>query len=221
MIFPFKGEYRVTRKFGIKDPAYHNYPDSRHSGTDWGLPENTPLYAAMDGTVEIYNRDSSVKVGRGKEVSLLSGNTDVNTCHMNRIDVVQGQFVKEGQQIGLSGYTGYVIDAGGNVGTPEGAHLHAEVKVNGQYVDPEQYFKKEEDDMFTDTQIDHIISLCYNLISAKPPTDADFKLHREQFKTQKLAWMEQLLEGFDKTNNVAWKKPGEYLPVGQLFVKKG
>lgn len=143
----FNGNFPVTRAFGIKDPAYAGYPDSRHPGTDYGLPAKTPttgtpLVAGMSGQVTAINRDSSIHTGRGKEVVITNGNKQRKTCHMNRIDVTTGQLVKEGQPIGLSGYTGYVIDAQGNIGTPGGAHLHDELMIDGKYVDLEKYLKE-------------------------------------------------------------------------------
>lgn len=144
VILPFKGNYPVTRPFGEgPDPVYANYPESKHPGTDWGLPANTPLIAAMDGVATIYNRDMSIKKGRGKEVSIANGNKDVNTCHMNRIDVTGGQFVKKGQQIGLSGNTGYVLPAPTILNPNAGAHLHAELLIDGKYIDLNKYVKEQ------------------------------------------------------------------------------
>lgn len=141
----FNGDYPVTRAFGIQDAAYANYPESRHPGTDFGLPADTPLVAGMSGTVRVYDRDSSVKVGRGKEVVITNGIYQRKCCHMNRIDVQDGQQVEEGQPIGLSGYTGYVVDAAGQVGTPGGAHLHDELLIEGIYAPVLDYLSKGDD----------------------------------------------------------------------------
>lgn len=132
----------------MRDPAYANYPGSLHPGTDFGLPANTPLVAGMSGTVTIYDRNPNIHVGRGKEVQILNGNKQRRTCHMNRIDVSDGQVVTEGQPIGVSGYTGYVVDVVDGreqVGTPGGAHLHDELLINGQYVNLEDNLNQEDD----------------------------------------------------------------------------
>jgi murein DD-endopeptidase MepM/ murein hydrolase activator NlpD len=50
-------------------------------------------------------------------------------AHLSRIDVVAGQDIEKGQQIGLSGASGRV----------NGPHLHWGIKVNGIYVDPLQF----------------------------------------------------------------------------------
>lgn len=134
MRLAFNGNYPMTRDFGIYDPAYAAYPGSKHPGTDWGLPADTQLVANQSGTVTVYDRDPNIHKGRGKEVVITNGNKQTKTCHMNQIDVSNGQYVVEGQPIGLSGYTGYVVDNNGNVGTPKGAHLHNELLIDGIYV---------------------------------------------------------------------------------------
>lgn len=139
----FNGNYPITRPFGVYDPAYANYPGSKHPGTDYGLPANTPLVAGMSGTVTTYRRSGAS--GRGNEVVITSGPVQRKACHMNRVDVETGQKIEEGQPIGLSGYTGYVVDAQGNVGTPDGAHLHDELLIDGVYVPLEEYLTEGED----------------------------------------------------------------------------
>lgn len=149
ILFPFTGNYPVTRKFGGKpDPVYKNYPGSTHPGTDYGLPADTPLRASISGKVTVYDRPASLKTGRGKEVVVTDiDGVQVKTCHMNRIDVRDGQMVKARDFIGLSGFTGYVIDYLGRIATREGAHLHVEVMRQGKYVDPEKQFNNEQEVM--------------------------------------------------------------------------
>lgn len=141
----FSDNYPITRKFGVFGSEYSNYPGSKHPGTDYLVPANRPLLANQSGTVTIFDRPASLKTGRGKEVVITKGNKQTKTCHMNKIDVVNGQQVKEGQAIGLSGHTGYVIDSQGNIGTPAGAHLHNELMINGQYVNIEDNLNQEDD----------------------------------------------------------------------------
>ncbi len=155
---PFDGTYQITREFGVKAPEYAGYPDSRHPGVDFGLPADTPLKAAIDGVITVIDRPANVKVGRGKEVVVTNGPVSFHTCHMNRVDVKTGQMVKSGQPIGLSGYTGYVVDYQGKVGTPAGAHLHFEKKVNGVYTDP----LEEDVNKFTPAQINQLFVIAFN-----------------------------------------------------------
>lgn len=139
MIRAFKGSYPVSRRFGVVDSAYKNYPGSRHPGTDYPLPVNTPLYAGIAGTVTVIYR--STYVGRGNEVIITNGNIVRKYCHMNRIDVKNGQKVTEGQLVGLSGNTGYVLPRPTASNPNAGAHLHDELLIDGTYIDLEQYLK--------------------------------------------------------------------------------
>lgn len=206
MRYPFNGTYPVTRPFGGKpDPVYANYPGSTHPGTDYAVPANTPLLAAMDGTVTVCDRPKDLKTGRGKEVSIAQGVLDVNTCHMNQITVNNGQFVREGQQIGLSGNTGYVLPAPTPAKPNAGAHLHFEVLENGKYVDPETKFKEADMPSLTATEIDEFISQAYQKIAGRPPADKEFVFHRKNFASYGPVWALRMVEGF-KGDDVAWKK---------------
>lgn len=158
MRLSFSGGYSITRTFGVYDPAYANYPGSCHPGTDWGLPANTQLLAGMSGRVSIIDRDPALHIGRGKEVVITNGNLQRKTCHMNRIDVADGQQVTMGQPIGLSGFTGYVIDAAGGIGTPGGAHLHDELLIGGIYVPLVVHLTNKEEDMIIDEELANLLA---------------------------------------------------------------
>lgn len=143
MRLAFNGDHPISNQFGIYDPsAYARYPGMRHPGTDFALPANTPLMAGMNGYVTAIHRTGMV--GRGNEVVITSGKMQRNTCHMNHIDVKTGQWVEEGQYIGSSGNTGYVVDYLGRVGTEEGAHLHDELLINGEYVSLMEHLEGED-----------------------------------------------------------------------------
>lgn len=133
---PYNGSAKVTRAYGVVDAVYANYPSSKHPGTDYGIVENYPLVAAISGKVTTYPRGNT-KTGRGNEIVITNGSTQVKYCHLNQIDVANGSVVTEGQQIGLTGWTGYVLPK-----SPEGSHLHFEVLKDGSYVDPETQYNQ-------------------------------------------------------------------------------
>lgn len=178
----FDGNYPVTREFGVKDPAYANYPGSKHPGTDYGVPANTPLKAGISGWVTTYDRPAGIKVGRGKEVIITDGDTERKYCHMNRIDVPSGRYVSEGTTVGLSGYTGYVVDAQGKVGTPGGAHLHDELLIDGQYLDLEEQ-NLEEEEMPNDGDITNMARFGHQDPNYKPPKNI-----LDHYKNPKFGW---------------------------------
>lgn len=161
MILPFTGSYPVTREFGVYDPAYANYPGSRHPGTDYGLPSNTSLVAGMSGIVTVYDRDPAIKTGRGKEVKIEFANFTYKVCHMNRILVANGQFVREGQPIGLSGNTGYSL----------GPHAHVELLVNGQLTDIEEYLKENDMQLSTAEEVNAL----WQLNGLRAPNEKEVK----------------------------------------------
>ncbi len=112
---------------GRTDPAtgaykYHYAIDlCRYSGTS-----NQNVVAAADGTVVTAEWHSSY----GYYV-LIAHDTGVYTlmAHNNSLLVSEGQRVSQGEVVALSGSTGYVT----------GAHVHFEVRVNGEKVNPLNY----------------------------------------------------------------------------------
>jgi Membrane proteins related to metalloendopeptidases len=94
-----------------------------HRGVDYAAPRGTPVYAAGNGKV--------IKTGysnaNGKYVFIQHGNTyTTKYLHLSKISVKQGQTIKQRQQIGAVGSTGYAT----------GPHLHYEFLVNGTHTNP-------------------------------------------------------------------------------------
>ena len=97
-----------------------------HKGVDLAAPAGTPVYATADGTVGMAQWYSSY----GKYVSIEHG-ADLETryAHLSNYIVAPGQSVKKGQLIGYIGTTG----------RSTGPHLHYEVRVAGEAVNPVPY----------------------------------------------------------------------------------
>jgi murein DD-endopeptidase MepM/ murein hydrolase activator NlpD len=116
-IWPVNGP--ITSPFG---PRWGGF----HPGIDIGVPEGTPIHAAAAGTV-IY---CSWEDGYGNLVVIDHHNGLATAyAHQSKIEVSCGQDVTQGQEIGLTGCTGYCL----------GPHLHFEVRVDGNPVDPLGY----------------------------------------------------------------------------------
>ncbi|MBP0019422.1 MAG: M23 family metallopeptidase [Cyanobacteria bacterium SBLK] len=102
LINPAPG-YPITSGFGPR-----SRPCARcskyHPAVDLGTPMNTPIKAADGGTVigaEWWD-------GYGKTIVIDHGNgMKTRYSHLNAIEVRVGQQISQGQQIGLSGATGY------------------------------------------------------------------------------------------------------------------
>jgi murein DD-endopeptidase MepM/ murein hydrolase activator NlpD len=100
--------------------------ESCHPGIDIAVPSGTPIRAVADGAVAIAGPSS----GYGNYTCIDHGG-GLSSCyaHQSSIGVSVSQHVSQGQVIGAVGCTGLCF----------GDHLHFEVRVNGQVVDPMGY----------------------------------------------------------------------------------
>lgn len=120
MAWPTNG--RLTSPFGMRVHPILRYR-RMHWGVDIGAPHGSPIYAAMDGRVEL----AGWRGGGGNTVKLShSGGLGTGYLHMSRIAVSPGQQVRRGQIVGYVGSTGLST----------GPHLHYEVYRNGSAVNP-------------------------------------------------------------------------------------
>ena len=124
------GNLKLTSAFGYRMHPIDLVPHS-HTGIDVAAAGGTPIYAAKGGQVIMSVYGSGVNWSYGNFVVIDHGDgTTTLYAHMSRRAVSEGQLVSQGQTIG------YV----GNTGNSKGNHLHFEVRVNGQRVDPEGCF---------------------------------------------------------------------------------
>lgn len=121
--YPVDMQYKIIQRFGEN---LKSYPKRQgHPGTDWQLPTLNNLYAVADAKVKFagYRPES----GYGREVDLLVNNRWlVIYGHLSEYHVQQGDMVKRGDVIGLSG--GDPNDDDPIDGMSGGAHLHLEVR---------------------------------------------------------------------------------------------
>lgn len=124
MIWPVDGP--ITSGFGGRDiGGGYEY----HPGIDIGVPEGTPIRAALGGTV-IFTQSEASSGGYGNYTCIDHGG-GLSTCyaHQTAFAVAAGQSVSQGDVIGYVGNTGYSF----------GAHLHFEVRIYGEVTDPMGY----------------------------------------------------------------------------------
>ena len=126
-VWPLPCSQRVTSRFGTRaDPftgesRYHSGIDIDGFGND-----GAPVIAAASGEVITASYDSSY----GNYVIIDHGGTSTVYAHMSGLAVSYGQTVSQGETIGYVGATGRAT----------GTHLHFEVYVGDERVDPAQYF---------------------------------------------------------------------------------
>ena len=99
-----------------------------HAGLDFRGPIGAPIYAAASGTVSY----AGARSGYGNCVEISHGNGLLTRyAHMSRIESHVGQAVKPGEVIGRIGSTG----------RSTGPHLHFEVRINDQPVNPRPFLE--------------------------------------------------------------------------------
>jgi len=102
-----------------------------HLGVDYAAATGTPVRSVGDGTVEF----AGVQTGFGNVVIVQHANHNETVyAHLSRINVRQGQPIKQGENVGLVGATGWAT----------GPHLHFEFRVNGVHRDPTTIARKSE-----------------------------------------------------------------------------
>lgn len=125
LTFPAPGYSVGGRRFGMqRHPVYGTY--RMHSGVDIGCPTGAPLVAADSGVVI----HSGPRGGYGNTVIVdHGGGISTLYAHQSATAVGTGQSVGRGQVVGYCGSTG----------VSTGSHLHFEVRLNGNPVDPMPY----------------------------------------------------------------------------------
>jgi hypothetical protein len=116
------GTYTVTATFGDCSSLWA----SCHTGIDLAAPAGRVISAAHAGRVTTVGWDGD---GYGNYTVITTGNIDVYYGHQTSIEVSEGQIVAAGQPIGTVGATGNTT----------GTHLHFEVRVDDQAVDPDPF----------------------------------------------------------------------------------
>jgi hypothetical protein len=127
---PIAGDIDESSPFGIRtDPIVHEA--AMHTGIDFRGDTGDPIRATATGTVTVAGWTG----GYGKMIEIDHGNgLATRYGHLSEIDVDVGDIVRAGSIIGKLGSTG----------RSTGPHLHYEVRVKGEAVDPQKYLDAGE-----------------------------------------------------------------------------
>jgi murein DD-endopeptidase MepM/ murein hydrolase activator NlpD len=124
----------ITQPFGptsfVLEPRFGGYPHF-HTGVDLAAPLGKPILAAANGIVVAVGHSN---VGYGNYVIIAHGSGVMTLYgHLLTTFVKVGQHVARTEPIGREGSTGFST----------GPHLHFEVRINGQVVNPLRYLPPE------------------------------------------------------------------------------
>jgi murein DD-endopeptidase MepM/ murein hydrolase activator NlpD len=124
----WNGEFQPPVKAQISDVfgtsrTFNGKTQSVHQGLDYAVPEGTPVAALNSGTVllaqSLFFEGNCVVLDHGQGLLTLY-------LHLSKIEVKEGDRIKSGEKIGLSGGTGRAT----------GPHLHVAVRWQGVYLNP-------------------------------------------------------------------------------------
>lgn len=122
---PVRSNYRLTSGFGARWGRLH-------AGTDFAGPVGTPIYATADGVVI----EAGWVSGYGRLIKIQHEfGIETRYAHLSAMRVEVGQRVSRGDLIGDMG----------NSGNSTGPHLHYEIRVGGEPVNPMIYIRAGQD----------------------------------------------------------------------------
>lgn len=125
-LWPVEG--RLMSSFGGRTDPFSG-EGAIHTGVDLSAPQGTPVHAAADGIV--VHADWSG--GYGRLVIVDHGNgLQTYYGHLSRFEVVTGQEIRRGDILARSGSSGRVTSP----------HLHYEVRMGGNPINPYPYLAK-------------------------------------------------------------------------------
>jgi len=124
----------LSSGFGLRVSPFHGNVVTRHNGVDIAADVGTPVHATADGVVAYAGRFGTfgnyVRIDHGFGIS-------TRYAHNSKVLVKKGQHVHRGD----------VISVVGSTGRSTGPHVHYEVLVHGQPVNPQNFFLEHLSDL--------------------------------------------------------------------------
>ena len=122
-VTPIEG--RITSRYGVSS----SLRKSTHTGLDIAAVQGTDIHVIADGTVT----SASYNGAYGNLVKVDHGNgVETWYAHTSKMLVKKGDTVKAGD----------IIAKVGSTGNSTGPHLHLEIRINGEHVNPQNYLYK-------------------------------------------------------------------------------
>ena len=124
---PITAKWRLSSPYGNRADPFTGVKKF-HTGMDMAAPTGTPVKAALDGKVVAVSYNQVY--GNYVIISHINGYQTLY-AHLHSATVKAGQYLQQGQKLGLVGSTGYST----------GPHLHFTVYKNGKLVNPHELIK--------------------------------------------------------------------------------
>jgi murein DD-endopeptidase MepM/ murein hydrolase activator NlpD len=125
-IWPVNG--RLMGGYGVRSDPFSG-EGAMHTGVDITAPLGTPVHATADGIVIHAGWNN----GYGRCVIVDHGNNyQTWYAHLSRMDVMEGEEIRQGEILGAVGVTG----------RSTGAHLHYEVRIGSTPVNPYRFLAR-------------------------------------------------------------------------------
>jgi murein DD-endopeptidase MepM/ murein hydrolase activator NlpD len=119
---------RLMGGYGVRSDPFSGEGEM-HTGIDISAPQGTPVHATADGIVLHAGWNS----GYGRCVIIDHGNNyQTWYAHLSRMDVIEGQEIRQGEALGLVGSSG----------RSTGSHLHYEVRIGSTPVNPYRFLAR-------------------------------------------------------------------------------
>lgn len=125
---PVAANIKISSTYGKRVDPVTKVEGAMHYGTDFATPIGTPVVAAATGKIfkAGWQDDKDHSLGFGLRVwqtaEVDGQNISIFYAHLSELAVKEGDMVTAGTRVGLSG----------NTGKSSGAHLHFEVRPEGQ-----------------------------------------------------------------------------------------
>jgi len=129
-------DYNGSEEDQKKSIIYHEGIYLQNTGVDYVWGEPFDVISILDGEVTDVKEEELL----GKSVTVKHNNNTISVYQsLSEVSVNKGDKVKQGQILGKSGTSTLSSDLGN--------HLHFELTIGGQLVDPENYYGKKESEL--------------------------------------------------------------------------
>ena len=214
---------KVTQVFGINEQNYGHLIVGGvhlkgHNGIDFGTPVGIPIRAVADGVaVEVLN-DAE---GYGLYIKVVHPWGESLYAHLSKQLIKQGEAVRQGQTIGITGNTGYST----------GPHFHFALRVNpynrsdgfGGYSDPSPYLGEQPKATYPPQVLETLktaaseTGLEWQLLASLAWAESSFRPELEDglFQIGDMAWNDWA----DSVSAINKNRPIDNARVGAVYLK--